>query len=230
MPEMKTKWNFRPLVALVPMGLLVACADVGPGYYGGGYGGGYGGYGSGYGGGYYGGGSWWGGGFNGWGYGGRGVCRVCGYNPCRCRHDRGDQRDDRDDRREQGRSGSSGGSGGGTAYRLKEAERDEPEGWHSRKWFEDRGYKFSRNTWENRDGRTVQGSEIRKSGGESERRKETVSEQRGGGRSSGASRGSDGGDGRSSGSSRGGGGGSERGSDRGSGGSRERSGGGKGKD
>jgi len=221
MPEMKTKWNFRPLVALVPMALLAACAEVGPGYYGGGYGGGYGGYGGGYGGGYYGGGSWWGGGFNGWGNGGRGVCRVCGFNPCRCRNDQINRRDDRDDRREQGRSG---GSGGGTAYRLKEAERDEPEGWHSRKWFEERGYKFSRNTWENRDGRTVQGSEIRKSGGESERRKETVSEQRGGGRSSGSSRGSGGGEGRSGGASRGGG------SERGSGGSGDRSSGGKRKD
>jgi len=221
MPEMKTKWNFRPLVALVPMALLAACAEVGPGYYGGGYGGGYGGYGGGIGGGYYGGGSWWGGGFNGWGNGGRGVCRVCGYNPCRCRNDQINRRDDRDDRREQVRSG---GSGGGTAYRLKEAERDEPEGWHSRKWFEERGYKFSRNTWENRDGRTVQGSEIRKSGGESERRKETVSEQRGGGRSSGASRGSGGGEGRSGGASRGGG------SERGSGGSGDRSSGGKRKD
>ena len=206
MPEMKTKWNFRPLVALVPMALLAACAEVGPGYYGGGYGGyggGYGGYGGGYGGGYYGGGSWWGGGFNGWGYGGRGVCRVCGYNPCRCRHDQGSQHDDR---REQGRSG---GSGGGTAYRLKEAERDEPAGWHSRKWFDERGYKFSRNTWENKDGRTIQGSEIRKSGG---------------GHSSGASRGSGGGEGRSSGSSRGGG------SERGSGVGGDRSGGGKRKD
>ncbi len=225
MPEMKTKWNFRPLVALLPMALLAACAEVGPGYYGGGYGGGYGGYGGGIGGGYYGGGPWWGGGFNGWGNGGRGVCRVCGYNPCRCRNDqinrRDDRRDDRDDRREQVRTG---GSGGGTAYRLKEAERDEPAGWHSRKWFDERGYKFSRNTWENRDGRTIQGSEIRKSGGESERRKETVSEQRGGGRSSGASRGSDGGEGRSSGSSRGGG------SERGSGGGGDRSGGGKRKD
>jgi hypothetical protein len=107
---------------------------------------------------------------------------------------------------------------------LKEAERDEPEGWHSRKWFEERGYKFSRNTWENRDGRTVQGSEIRKSGGESERRKETVSEQRGGGRSSGSSRGSGGGEGRSGGASRGGG------SERGSGGSGDRLSGGKRKD
>jgi hypothetical protein len=107
---------------------------------------------------------------------------------------------------------------------LKEAERDEPEGWHSRKWFEERGYKFSRNTWENRDGRTVQGSEIRKSGGEIERRKETVSEQRGGGRSSGSSRGSGGGEGRSGGASRGGG------SERGSGGSGDRSSGGKRKD
>ncbi len=189
---MKTKWFFLRFAALLPVLLLSGCVTGPPHYGGSGYGGfPDDGWGDGYGG------SWAGGGVGwisgptywpgGW-HGPRAVCPQCRRNPCCCR--RGDRHDHdhgngRSPEWAQPRSAGGGGSRGNAGlYRLKDAEKDEPKGWHSKEWFADRGYKFSRNTWETRGGRSVQGSEIRKQSSDRNR-----SSQRPSG-SSGRSRGS----------------------------------------
>jgi len=165
---MKTKWFFLRFAALLPVLLLSGCVTGPPYYAGSGYGGfpddgwgdGYGGYWAGGGVGWRSGAAYWPGGW----HGPRAVCPQCRRNPCCCRrgedHDHGNGRSPQ---WTQPRSAGSGGSRGNEGlFRLKDAEKDEPKGWHSKEWFADKGYKFSRNTWETRGGRSIQGSEIRK--------------------------------------------------------------------
>ena len=170
---MKTKWIFPLLAALLSLCGLTACVTDGVPYYGGGNlgggawsGGGWngGGWGSGWNNG------WNGGGWNnGWGGGGRVCCPRCGFNPCRCGAARWDHDHDHDrDRRS---------SGSGTLYRIKDPEKGEPRGYYSKDWFEERGYKFSRNTWETKSGNTVRGNEVPKI--VRDERKESSSRSRG---------------------------------------------------
>jgi hypothetical protein len=105
------------------------------------------------------------------------VCRSCGYNPCRCGHrssysHRGHDhsynhgrrhydRDDNDSLRRAYRDKISSRSSESrsqekirlTDYNQKKSHGNLPDGYHSREWFEKRGYDLKKNSYKNQDGK-----------------------------------------------------------------------------